>query len=184
MADAWEKPQQNFFALWDIDREFQNAYEAYEQWQARSHRKRSAWACLGVKHHDDALGKTLSLGRQVQRVMDAGMERFGSRFEQGDSESARVFWHKTMILTIDSNMSDHSVSTAPANTVRNQTASLRLCISLNTNITTVRRPNYDSQKRPADLFVRTARPNGTFRITRIRAHASTTPVQSGVLPFR
>jgi hypothetical protein len=91
MATTWDKPQHTFLTLWDIDREFQNAHEAYEQWQARQRRKRSAWACLGVKHQDDALGKTLSLGRQVQRVMETGKEVFGTRFEQGDSMSGQSF---------------------------------------------------------------------------------------------
>jgi hypothetical protein len=137
MSDTWEKPSQNFFALWDIDREFQNAHEAYEQWQARNHRKRSTWACLGLKHHDDALGKTLSLGRQVQRVIDAGIERFGSRFEQGDSKFARVLRRINIVLNMHSNMPDHPIRAAFANTVRNQTTSLRLCISLDTNLTTL-----------------------------------------------
>jgi hypothetical protein len=85
MAVIWEKSQQAFLTLWDIDREFERAHEAYEQWQVRHRRKRSSWACLGVKHQDDTLGKSLSLGRQVQRAMESGKELFGSRFEQGDS---------------------------------------------------------------------------------------------------
>ncbi|KAH5224198.1 hypothetical protein HBI62_116590 [Parastagonospora nodorum] len=85
MAVIWEKAQQAFLTLWDIDREFQNAHEAYEQWQARNRRKRSSWACLGVKNYEDALGKALSLGREVQRVMERGADLYGSRFEQGDS---------------------------------------------------------------------------------------------------
>jgi hypothetical protein len=87
MAVIWEKSQQAFLTLWDIDREFQNAHEAYEQWQARNRRKRSAWACFGVKNQDDALGKALNLGREVRRVMETGKELYGSRFEQGDSTS-------------------------------------------------------------------------------------------------
>lgn len=85
MAVIWEKSQQAFLTLFDIDREFERAYEAYEQWQTRNRRKRSAWTCLRVKHQDDALGKSLNLGRQVQRAMESGKELFGSRFEQGDS---------------------------------------------------------------------------------------------------
>jgi hypothetical protein len=87
MDTTLDKPQHSFLTLWDIDREFENSHEAYEQWQARQRRKRSAWACLGVKHHDDALGKALSLGRDVQRVMETGKELFGTRFERGDSMS-------------------------------------------------------------------------------------------------
>ncbi|KAF2830174.1 hypothetical protein CC86DRAFT_181615 [Ophiobolus disseminans] len=85
MTVTWEKSQHTSLLLWDLDREFQNSYEAYEQWQARNHRKRSAWTCLGLNHKDDTLGRALSLGRQVQRLMDIGKEMFGVRFEQGDS---------------------------------------------------------------------------------------------------
>jgi hypothetical protein len=87
MAVTLENPQNIFFTLWDIDREFQSACEAYEQWQARHNRKRSVWGCLGMKHQDDALGKALSLGRQVQRLMEVGKEAFGRRFEEGDCMS-------------------------------------------------------------------------------------------------
>ncbi|KAF1852087.1 uncharacterized protein K460DRAFT_299829 [Cucurbitaria berberidis CBS 394.84] len=86
MAVQWEKSQHTSFTLWDIDREFQNAYEAYEQWQAKHRRSRPLWACFGVKSQDDALGKALSLGRQVQRLMETGKQLFGRRFEQGDSK--------------------------------------------------------------------------------------------------
>ena len=91
MAVTWEKPQHTSFLLWDLDREFQNSYDAYEQWQARHRRKRSVWVCLGMKNHDDALGKALSLGRQVQRLMETGKESFGARFEQGDCKSEMSF---------------------------------------------------------------------------------------------
>jgi hypothetical protein len=107
MAITWEKSQKAFFTLWDIDREFQNAHEAYEQWQARNRRKRSAWACLSVKHNDDALGKVLSLGRDVRRVMETGKELFGSRFEQGDSMLGSQPCTEA-VLTLNSNMPDHS----------------------------------------------------------------------------
>jgi len=86
MAVSWDKPQHTNLTLWDIDREFQDAHEAYEQWQARHRRTRSKWACFGTKNRDDAVGKALSLGRQVQRIMEQGKERFGARFEEGDSK--------------------------------------------------------------------------------------------------
>jgi hypothetical protein len=107
MAITWEKSQKSFFTLWDIDREFQNAHEAYEQWQARNRRKRSTWACLIVRPNDDALGKVLSLGREVRRVMETGKELFGSRFEQGDSMFAS---HpcEVAVLTMSSDLPDHS----------------------------------------------------------------------------
>jgi hypothetical protein len=43
--------------------------------------------CLGIRNQDDTLGRTLSLGRQVQRLMESGKELFGVRFEQGDCKS-------------------------------------------------------------------------------------------------
>jgi hypothetical protein len=86
MPDTWEKPQHTSFTLWDIDREFQTANEAYEQYQARHRRKRTGWACLGMMSQDDALAKALRLGRQVQRLMETGKELYGARFEQGDCE--------------------------------------------------------------------------------------------------
>ncbi|KAH7075745.1 hypothetical protein BKA63DRAFT_490694 [Paraphoma chrysanthemicola] len=85
MPVSWEKSQHTSFTLWDIDREFQTANEAYEQYQARHRRKRTGWACLGMKSQDDALAKALTLGRQVQRLMETGKELYGARFEQGDS---------------------------------------------------------------------------------------------------
>ncbi|KAJ4369014.1 hypothetical protein N0V83_006096 [Neocucurbitaria cava] len=85
-AVTWEKSQHTSLALWDIDREFQNAYEAYQQWQAKNGRKRPVWACLRGKRQDDTLSKALRLGRQIQRLMETGKELFGSRFEEGDSK--------------------------------------------------------------------------------------------------
>ncbi|KAF1828698.1 hypothetical protein BDW02DRAFT_210061 [Decorospora gaudefroyi] len=83
---SWDKSLHTSLTLWDIDREFQDAYEAYEQWQARHRRTRSKWVCFGTKNRDDIVGKALSLGRQVQRVMEQGKEMFGARFEEGDSK--------------------------------------------------------------------------------------------------
>ncbi|KAF1941967.1 hypothetical protein EJ02DRAFT_185597 [Clathrospora elynae] len=85
MAIPWDKPQHTSLLLWDIDREFQDAYDAYGQWEARHRRRRPVWACFS-KSRDDAVGKALSLGRQVQRLMEAGKETFGTRFEEGDSK--------------------------------------------------------------------------------------------------
>jgi hypothetical protein len=124
MAVIWEKSQQAFLTLWDIDREFERAHEAYEQWQARNRRKRSTWACLGVKPQDDALGKSLSLGRQVQRVMESGKELFGSRFEQGDSTRNNQPSIEGDVLIPNSDMSDDSLSTTSSSSVRNQTTTV------------------------------------------------------------
>lgn len=85
MAVTWNKSQHTSFLLWDIDREFQNAYELYEQLQAKSDAKRSTWSRLAVKAPDNGLAKTLSLGREVGNLMESGKKRFGARFEQGDS---------------------------------------------------------------------------------------------------
>ncbi|KAF3048105.1 hypothetical protein E8E12_010366 [Didymella heteroderae] len=84
MTVAWNKSQHTSFLLWDIDREFQNAYELYKQLQAKYGRKRSVWSRLAIKSQDDVLAKALSLGREVQNFMDAGKRRFGTRFEEGD----------------------------------------------------------------------------------------------------
>lgn len=84
MSASWEKAHYTSFMIWDIDREFQNAYEAYEEWMIKNRKRRSAWECIGGKGQDDALGKALSLGREVQKVMETGRHQFGSKFEQGD----------------------------------------------------------------------------------------------------
>ena len=84
MAVHWENSPHTSFTLWDIDREFQNAYDAYEEYKARQSRRRAVWTCLRTKNQDDALAKALSLGRQVQRLMEAGKDLFGAPFEQGD----------------------------------------------------------------------------------------------------
>lgn len=87
MTVFWEETQHTSLTLWDIDREFQNAHDAYEQWQARNRRFRPVWVCLGLKNQDDALGKALRLGRRVQRLMETGKKLWGTRFEQGDCMS-------------------------------------------------------------------------------------------------
>jgi len=117
MAVIWEKAQQAFLTLWDIDREFQNAHEAYEQWQARNRRKRSSWACLGVKNHEDALAKALSLGREVQRVMERGADLYGSRFEQGDCMFANRRMSTGDMLKRSSNMPHHTQCTTSSRTI-------------------------------------------------------------------
>lgn len=132
MAVIWEKAQQAFLTLWDIDREFQNAHEAYEQWQARNRRKRSSWACLGVKNHEDALGKALSLGREVQRVMERGADLYGSRFEQGDCMFANGEMSTGEMLKRRSNMPHHTQCTTSSCTIRGPATPLR------------HRPSYDT----------------------------------------
>lgn len=84
MAVTWNKSQHTSFLLWDIDREFQNAYELYDQLQAKCSHKRPSWARLIVKTQDDVLAKALNLGRDVRNLMETGKKRFGARFEQGD----------------------------------------------------------------------------------------------------
>jgi hypothetical protein len=83
---GWENSHHASFTLWDIDREFQNANEAYEQCLTRDRRKRTPWKCFGVQNQDDRLAKALSLGRQVEEVIKSGQETFGATFEKGDCE--------------------------------------------------------------------------------------------------
>lgn len=81
----WGESQHTSLTLWDIDREFQQAHKAYEQWEARHRRTRPVWTCFGIRTKEDAVDRALRLGRQVQRLMENGKQRFGARFEQGDS---------------------------------------------------------------------------------------------------
>ncbi|KAF2131036.1 hypothetical protein P153DRAFT_355824 [Dothidotthia symphoricarpi CBS 119687] len=85
MPVTWESSSNASLIIWDIEREFQNASEAYVQWQARHRRRRSTWAWFGTKSRDDALRKALRLGRQVRKLIETGKATFGSRFEEGDS---------------------------------------------------------------------------------------------------
>ncbi|KAF2866180.1 hypothetical protein BDV95DRAFT_505474 [Massariosphaeria phaeospora] len=87
MSSSWEKSHYATFTLWDIDREFQNAHEAYEQYLSRDRKGRSfsSWRCFGRTGQDDVLAKALSLGRNLQNLLDSGKEEFGSKFERGDS---------------------------------------------------------------------------------------------------
>jgi hypothetical protein len=84
---SWDEPHYTSFLLWDIDREFQTANEAYEEWLAKNRRRRAVWRCIVGSHEEDALGKTLSLGRRVQKCIQDGQDAFGSRFERGDCKS-------------------------------------------------------------------------------------------------
>jgi hypothetical protein len=84
MAVTWNKSRHTSFLLWDINREFRNAYELYEQLQAKSGHKRSAWSRLAPKSQDDMLARVLNLGREVRSFMEMGTKRFGERFEEGD----------------------------------------------------------------------------------------------------
>jgi hypothetical protein len=130
MAVSWDKSQQQTsLLLWDIDREFQDAYEAYGQWQARHRRTRSKWACFGTKNRDDAVGKALSLGRQIQRLMEQGKEEFGARFEEGDCKSNMIVLYGLKLTPI-SKMSYHPLRTAPSTSIRTPTATIRqrLCL--------------------------------------------------------
>jgi len=116
MAVPWDKSQHTALTLWDIDRELQDAYETYEQWQARHRRTRSRWACIPGKNRDDAVGKALSLGRQVHRVLDSGKQAFGTRFEEGDGES-RAIDSGLQHLTIGSKMPHSSLGTTPSSPI-------------------------------------------------------------------
>ncbi|KAF2730023.1 hypothetical protein EJ04DRAFT_515525 [Polyplosphaeria fusca] len=85
MSSYFEKPQYITFTLWDIDREFQGAYESYEQWLARNRRRKSRWECFTRRNQDDELGKSLSLGRRLQTLMETAMDKYGTRFDRGDA---------------------------------------------------------------------------------------------------
>jgi hypothetical protein len=88
VSGTWEKAHYLSLTLWDIDREFQKSHEAYGKWLAKKQRKRMRWGRFGSKKLEDALGKTLGLGRQVRTALEKGIEAFGSKFEQGDCKSA------------------------------------------------------------------------------------------------
>jgi hypothetical protein len=83
---AWDKPQHTFLLLWDIDCEFRDIYQIYDQLPTRVTRRRVAWMRLGMDNQDDTLRKSLSLGKEIKSLMEIGKERFGTRFEQGDCE--------------------------------------------------------------------------------------------------
>ena len=84
MPITWNKLRHTSALLWDIDREFWNAYELYGQLPAKQNTKRSSWVRLPIKSQDDMLAKALNLGREISILMEAGVKRFGSRFEDGD----------------------------------------------------------------------------------------------------
>ncbi|KAF2470741.1 uncharacterized protein BDR25DRAFT_334336 [Lindgomyces ingoldianus] len=85
MSDPLGKSNYTSLTLWDIDREFQNSYDAYEQWLSKNRPRRRRWVCFGSRNQDDELGKTLSLGRQIRELMEDGQDCFGRKFERGDS---------------------------------------------------------------------------------------------------
>ncbi|KAF2272812.1 uncharacterized protein EI97DRAFT_196787 [Westerdykella ornata] len=88
---SWEKAHYLSLTLWDIEREFQKSYEAYEQWRSKTQRKqkrRSKWVVMSsfrTRKLEDKLAKVLRLGRAVRALLDKGIDEFGARFEQGDS---------------------------------------------------------------------------------------------------
>lgn len=87
---SWEKAHYLSLTLWDIEREFQKSYEAYEQWRTKTRRKKSSnWMYFKSRKLEDKLAKMLRLGRQVRALLEKGIEEFGARFEQGDCELRR-----------------------------------------------------------------------------------------------
>ena len=89
---AWEKDNWTTFTVWDIDRAFQEAHDAYALIQQRSRKKRTMLqACFGIKGADeDELGRSLGLGRQVKEIMELGRDTIGSKFEKGDCKSTSI----------------------------------------------------------------------------------------------
>lgn len=94
MAVSWALSSNVSLTIWDIEREFQNASEAYEQWQTRHRCKRSTWVWCGIRSQDDTLAKALKLGHLVHKVIEAGKASFGSRFDEGDCMSNKALPQK------------------------------------------------------------------------------------------
>ncbi|KAK7189277.1 hypothetical protein DPSP01_003400 [Paraphaeosphaeria sporulosa] len=78
--DTWSS-----FLLWDVDREFQHAHEAYERWMTKNQRKRSTWECISGSSKEDPLDRSLRLGSRVQRAIQDGQRKFGQKFDKGDA---------------------------------------------------------------------------------------------------
>lgn len=95
--ESWGKAHYLSLTLWDIDREFQKSYEAYEQWLGKKKRK-IRWECLRYGKADDELGKMLSLGRRVRELLEKGIRDFGPNFEQGDCESAPISMEAAVVM--------------------------------------------------------------------------------------
>jgi hypothetical protein len=87
MAVAWDKPQHTFLLLWNLDSEFQDTYQIYDQLSTKTGRKRHSWMRLGLESQDETLRKNLCLGKEIKGLMETGKERLGTQFERGDCES-------------------------------------------------------------------------------------------------
>lgn len=83
LDDTWTS-----FLLWDIEREFQTAHEAYEQWMRKTQRRRSTWDILAGSRKEDPLHRSLRLGSQVQKAVQEGQRKFGQKFDKGDGKFA------------------------------------------------------------------------------------------------
>ncbi|KAF2446875.1 hypothetical protein P171DRAFT_240701 [Karstenula rhodostoma CBS 690.94] len=90
-TESWSEDTWTSFLLWDIEREFQSAHEAYERWMTKNPRRRSAWECISRSSKEDPLGRSLRLGTQVQKAIQDGQRKFGQRFDKGDTTCHTIF---------------------------------------------------------------------------------------------
>ncbi|KAF2201951.1 hypothetical protein GQ43DRAFT_370215 [Delitschia confertaspora ATCC 74209] len=120
-SDAWEKDNWTAFAVWDIDRTFQQSYDAYKQVVKKNKKIRHRLVeCFGLRPtEDDELAKSLTLGRKIHDIMETGRNALGSRFEKGDSTchaiiSAQLLrTHQEILIPI----LDYSLAPNPSKTI-------------------------------------------------------------------
>jgi hypothetical protein len=189
---VWEESNYTSFMLWDIDREFQNACEAYEQMMAKSRRRKTRWQCIAGSKKEDPLEEALSLGRQVQKVFKEGKALFGSRFEKGDCTSIHsfliyiyIYWSLT--FHPNSDMPHHPFRPTPPPPTRNPRPPPRLHRTPYPPLPHLpahrhpppRRPQHPPRNPP-----RPPRPNITPKITPNSHYPPTATLLHRVLPLR
>ncbi|CAI6259960.1 unnamed protein product [Periconia digitata] len=81
----WDESHYTSFLLWDIEREFENAHQAYQRWLTKTLRRKTPWSCIARSNKADPLEKALSLGVHVTKAIKDGKDGLGSSFERGDS---------------------------------------------------------------------------------------------------
>lgn len=157
-TESLDKPNYTSLTLWDIDREFQTAYDAYEQWLSKNRPRRRKWECFGSRNQDDELGKVLCLGRQVKEIMEDGQDCFGKKFERGDSKLRRQKHKHTMLTTLmDPFLTSYSymqydprISTPSCPARSHRPSSRRVHVS-HARSNPPRHPSYDCKVHPSDL---------------------------------
>ncbi|KAI8934753.1 hypothetical protein NX059_008441 [Plenodomus lindquistii] len=138
----WGESQHTSLTLWDIDREFQQAHKAYEQWQARYQRTRPVWTCFGIRTKEDAVERALKLGRPVQRLMEKGKERFGARFEQGDSRCHTILSAQLIRLQYEVRQPLYDSALSPIPTLIPHDEIIKTARSIRRNCLTALREQY------------------------------------------